>query len=90
MTSDPQVFQKKWRRRAIGGVILVGLGINFLGEAIIAKGNPPPDPALGHMAYWFWIGLFGIAAVNAGICCIADAAKQRFWMEFYCREEENK
>ena len=32
---------------------------------------------LGHMALWFWIGLFGLAAVNAGVSFMGDAVKNR-------------
>lgn len=89
-SSQSRIYRKKWLVRAISGVTLVGLGINFLGEAIIAKGNPPPDAGLGHMAYWFWVGLFGLAALNAGICFLADAAKQRFWMEYFAKFEKKE
>lgn len=73
--------KKKWWRHSVIGVSLVGLGIVLVGEAVIIKGNPPPDAGLGHMATWFWIGLPGIASVNAGISFIADAAKQRMLFE---------
>ena len=33
------------------------------------------------MALWFWIGLFGLVAVNAGISFVADAVKQRIYFE---------
>lgn len=74
-------YKRKWWRHSVTGVSLVGLGIVLIGEAIIIKGNPPPDVGLAHMATWFWIGFPGIAAVNAGICFIADAVKQRMYFE---------
>lgn len=79
-------FKKKWKKHSLIGVGLVGLGINLIGEAIIIKGNSPAEMDLGHMALWFWIGLFGIAGINAGICYIADAVKNRIYMEM---EEKN-
>lgn len=63
------------------GVLLVGLGINFIAEATIIKSNSPAQFDLGHMALWFWIGLFGLAAINAGISFVADAVKQRIYFE---------
>ena len=63
------------------GVSLIGLAINLIGEAIIIKGNSPAEFDLGHMALWFWIGLFGIVSLNAGISFVADAVKQRIYME---------
>lgn len=63
------------------GVTLVGLGINFVAEATIIKSNSPAEFDLGHAALWFWIGLFGLVSINAGISFIADAVKQRIYAE---------
>jgi hypothetical protein len=74
-------YKKKWWRHSVIGVSLIGLAINLIGEAIIIKGNSPAEFDLGHMALWFWIGLFGIVSLNAGISFVADAVKQRIYME---------
>lgn len=74
-------YKKKWWRHSVIGVTLVGLGINFIGEAIIIKSNSPAEFDLGHAALWFWIGLFGLASINAGISFVADAVKQRIYLE---------
>ncbi len=79
-------YKKIWKRHAIIGVTLVGLGVNFIGEAIIIKSKSPIKPDMGHMALWFWIGLIGIVSLNAGICFIADAAKNRVLMEIEKRQ----
>lgn len=82
--------QKKWKKLSLWGVALVGLGINFVAEATILKGATPPDAGFGYMATWFWPGLFGIAAINAGICCVAEAVKHRIYHDhpiFKQREE---
>lgn len=74
-------YAKKWWRHSVYGVALVGLGINLIAEATIIKASGPESFDLAHAALWFWIGLFGLAAVNAGICFIADAVKQRIYLE---------
>jgi hypothetical protein len=83
-------YQKKWWRHSVIGVTLTGLGINFIGEAIIIKGNSPAEFDLGHAALWFWIGLFGLVALNAGISFIADAVKNRIYMEMKNGEAPQK
>lgn len=79
-------FKKKWWRHSIIGVMLVGLAVNLIAEATIIKSNSPAEFDLAHMALWFWIGLIGIASLNAGVSFIADAVKQRIYMEM---KEEN-
>ncbi len=89
-SSSVAKLRKKWLLLSIFGVALVGLGINLIGEAIIVKSNPPEDAGLAHMAHWFWVGLPGLVALNAGICFVVDAGKQRFWMEYLSRGEDPK
>ncbi len=72
---------KKWKYFSIIAVTLVGLGINLVAEAAIIKSNSPAEFDLGHMALWFWIGLFGIISVNAGISFMAEAVKHRIYAE---------
>ncbi|MDX1591893.1 MAG: hypothetical protein R3283_08020 [Balneolaceae bacterium] len=74
-------YEKKWWRHSVIGVTLVGLGINLIAEATIIKSSGPEVFDLGHAALWFWIGLFGLVSVNAGISFVADAVKQRIYME---------
>jgi hypothetical protein len=77
-------YKKKWKRHAIIGVTLIGTGINLVAEATIIKSRVPEFyemSVLGHMALWFWVGLFGLVAVNAGISFMGDAVKNRVFME---------
>ncbi len=74
-------YKKKWWRHSVIGVALVGLGINLIGEAIIVKASGPGYFDLAHAAHWFWVGLFGLVAINAGISFVADAVKQRIYLE---------
>jgi len=78
-------YAKKWWRHSVIGVTLTGLGINLVAEAAIIKSSGPAAFDLVHAATWFWIGLFGIVAINAGICFVADAVKQRIFMELETR-----
>jgi hypothetical protein len=74
--------QKKWRYFSIIAVTLVGLGINLVAEAAMIKFEAPPVMEdLGTAAKWFWIGLFGLASVNAGISFMAEAVKHRIYHE---------
>lgn len=74
-------YKRKWWRHSVIGVTLVGLGINLVAEAAIIKSNGPGVFDLAHAALWFWIGLFGLVSINAGISFVADAVKQRIYME---------
>jgi hypothetical protein len=74
-------YYNKWKKHAIIGVALVGLGINLVAEATIIKSGGPAEFDLAHAALWFWVGLFGIASINAGICFVGDAVKNRVLME---------
>jgi hypothetical protein len=74
--------QKKWRYFSIIAVTLVGLGINLVAEAAMIKfAGPPVMEDLAYAAKWFWIGLFGLASVNAGISFMAEAVKHRIYHE---------
>ncbi|MCH8494473.1 MAG: hypothetical protein LAT57_02420, partial [Balneolales bacterium] len=56
----------------------------------IIKSNSPEYWDLGHMALWFWIGLFGIVSINAGICFVGDAVKNRVLGELENRKIETE
>jgi hypothetical protein len=86
-------FKKKWKRHAIIAVALVGLGINFVAEATIIKSRGADFydlSVLGHMSYWFWLGLFGLVAINAGLSFMGDAVKNRVHYELAEKERTGK
>ena len=66
----------KWLVYSVAGVSLVGLGLTLTGDAIVVKSTLPEQ-----FTRWFFTGLFGLASVNAGICLIADAVRQRILSE---------
>ena len=55
---------------AVGGLLLVGCGLSLTGHAILLKSAAPPDACLG----WVGWGTTGLVLVNAGICCVVEAA----------------
>ena len=54
----------RWWLYSIGGLSLIGAGLSFLGEAVIAKSV---DEA------WFLTGTLALILVNTGICLVAGA-----------------
>ena len=69
-------YKKKWWKHSVVGVTLIGLGVNFVAEATLLKGAGEV-----HIAVWFWVGLIGIASLNAGVAFMCDAVKNRIYLE---------
>jgi len=55
---------------AVGGLLLVGAGLSLTGHAILLKAAASP----GGWLVWSSWGTGGLALVNAGICCVVEAA----------------
>jgi len=55
---------------AVGGLLLVGSGLSLTGHAILLKSAAPPNACLGWVAW----GTAGLVLVNAGLCCVVEAA----------------
>jgi hypothetical protein len=53
---------------AVNGLVLNGAGLSVFGEAVLRKGGGEP---------WFWIGTLSLFLINAGICCVVEAARCR-------------
>ncbi len=77
-------YMKKWKLFSIIAVTLVGLGINLVAEATLMKGVYD-----SHIALWFWTGLFGIIAINAGLSFMGEAVKSRIYAELKQKEDSN-
>lgn len=53
----------RWWLYAVGGLMLIGSGLSFLGEAILAKNE-------GRA--WFLVGTVALILVNSGICLVVE------------------
>ena len=67
---------------AVGGLLLVGSGLSLTGHAILLKSAAPPDACLGWVAW----GTAGLVLVNAGLCCVIEAAFAKREARFNRRE----
>jgi hypothetical protein len=62
----------KWILLAVLGLLLNGTGLSLLGDAVLKKVAHPDA-----LSAWFWEGTFSLVLVNAGICCVIEAALSR-------------
>ena len=62
-------LHKKWFWYAIVGLVLNGLGLSVVGEAVIAKSNGEG---------WFLFGTLGLILVNSGLCFFGTAVGIRY------------
>ena len=62
---------EKWDELAPRGLVLIGLGISVLGEAIASKAHKK-----GFLR-WFIMGLIGLVAFNSGVAVFGEAVKHR-------------
>jgi hypothetical protein len=60
-----------WFFLAVIGVVLNGAGLSLFGDAVVHRTIEP-----GGINAWFWTGTFSLILINAGVCCIAEAAKR--------------
>lgn len=58
-------MKRKWFVYSVAGMILLGLGLSLLGEAIIYKSKDDFN--------WFFWGTAALATFNAGIGLIGEA-----------------
>jgi hypothetical protein len=54
---------------AVIGLLLNGTGLSFFGDAVLQKVIHPDA-----FRAWFWEGTFSLVLINAGICCVIEAA----------------
>jgi uncharacterized protein YqgC (DUF456 family) len=59
----------KWLLYSIGGLLLLGLGLSLLGEAIIQKGQ--------QTAVWVHWGTLALILTNTGVCLVGQAVIEK-------------
>jgi hypothetical protein len=62
----------KWIALAVVGLLLNGTGLSLLGDAVLQKITHP-----NLILPWFLEGTVALALVNAGICCVVEAAVKK-------------
>ncbi|PSL07507.1 hypothetical protein [Cecembia rubra] len=60
-------LKKKWLIFSVGGILLMGIGLSFLGEATILKWDE-----VGFLL-WFGLGTFALAIFFAGLSLFGQA-----------------
>ncbi len=64
-----------WLIEAVGGLILIGLGLSLFGQSVIYKSRGE------SVKKWFLWGTVSLIVVNSGICIFGDAVKNRIKYE---------
>ena len=59
-------MRNKWLLYSISGLLLSGLGLSLLGEAIIFK--------IENNSNWFYWGTAALVVFNSGICIVIKAS----------------
>jgi hypothetical protein len=67
-------LKKKWLTHAITGLMLNGLGLSLLGEAILQKST-------GESFLWIFTGTVALSLINAGISYVGTAVKYRVHLD---------
>ena len=65
-------MKSKWLIFSISGLILFGIGLSLLGEAIILKYENKP---------FFWSGSLALIVINSGLCLFGSAIRYRVQMD---------
>ncbi len=59
--------KQKWLLFSVLGLVLIGAGLSFFGEALILK------MAADKWQEWFWIGTLSLVLINSGISFVGQA-----------------
>ena len=57
-----------WLSYAISGLVVTGLGLSLLGEAVTAKQRKRP---------WFWLGTASLVVFNTGLSLVGTSVVYR-------------
>ncbi|MGJ3242010.1 MAG: hypothetical protein ACFE0O_03495 [Opitutales bacterium] len=72
---NAETYRKRWLLLSVLGLVLIGLGICIIGEAILLKGT-----GASALSWVLW-GTGGLVVFNAGVACFGDAVKNRVHFE---------
>lgn len=67
----------KWLVFAVGGLLLIGLGLSLFGQAVILKYDQSP------FLVWFWTGTLSLTFINAGISIFGQAVVLKVKLDEY-------
>jgi hypothetical protein len=62
-----KAIKKKWLTYAVGGLLLIGLGLCLFGQAVILKYDQ------SRFLVWFGAGTLALILINAGISIFGQA-----------------
>ncbi|MEY2949625.1 MAG: hypothetical protein RLZZ248_826 [Bacteroidota bacterium] len=62
-------MNKKWLFLSVASLLLIGLGLSLLGEAIIMKYE--------NAEHWFWMGTAALVTVNTGFSLLGQAVIEK-------------
>lgn len=60
--------RRRWLLYSIGGLILIGAGVSFVGEAIIRKADG---------GAWFLLGTLGLVVLNSGVSVVGQGVIEK-------------
>lgn len=66
---------KRWLIQAVGGLVLIGMGLCFAIESAFLK------QALNADSTWIWAGTGSLIVFNSGICLVADSVLHKIKYE---------
>lgn len=69
-------LKTKWLLYSIIGLLLVGAGLSFFGEALLLKFKP-----LSSFESWFWMGTLSLVLINSGLSFIGQAVIYKIRLE---------
>lgn len=74
---------EKWDELAPRGLVLIGLGLSIIGQAISAKSKRKP------IWRWFIMGTIGLVIFNSGIAVFGESIKHRTLYEVTLNDDSN-
>lgn len=65
---DISRLRRRWLIFSIGGLVLIGAGMSFVGEAVIRKSSGEA---------WFLLGTLGLVVLNSGISFVGQGVIEK-------------